>query len=88
MTSSDTPHDSFDKPSSIHIIPTTPLLHSAIRKEVVMMALGSISWLDFIVSWLDFMIARHDLCVSCFEINLGVEAESLWTCVADRGMTE
>ena len=43
-----------------------------------MMALGSISWLDFIVSWFAFMIARHDSCISCFEINLGVVAENLW----------
>ncbi len=57
--------------------PTTQLLHSTIRKKVVMMALGSISGLDFIVSWFAFMIARHDFCISCFEINLGVVAESL-----------
>ena len=44
----------------------------------MMMALGGVSWLDFIVSWFDFMIARHDFCISCFEINLGVVAESLW----------
>ena len=44
----------------------------------MMMALGGVSWLDFIVSWFDFMIARHDFCISCFEINLGMVAEKLW----------
>lgn len=62
-------YTSFPPPHSPH--PTT-------RKKVVVMALGSISWLDFIVSWFAFMIARHDFCISCFEINLGVVAESLW----------
>ena len=42
------------------------------------MAFRVIAWLDFIGSWFDFMIARHDFCISCFEINLGVVAESLW----------
>lgn len=60
------------------IIPATPLPHSAIRKKVVMMAFRVIAWLDFIVSWFAFMIARHDFCISCFEINLRVVAESLW----------
>lgn len=59
-------------------MPATPLPHPTTRKEVVMMALGSISGLDFIVSWFAFMIARHDFCISCFEINLGVVAEKLW----------
>lgn len=58
--------------------PPAPLPHPTTRKEVVMMALGSISWLDFIGSRFAFMIARHDFCISCFEINLGVVAESLW----------
>lgn len=78
MTNSVTPHDSFDKPSSIHIIPTTQLLHSAIRKKVVMKAFRVVAWFDFDISWFAFMIARHDFCISCFEINLGVVAESLW----------
>lgn len=78
MTSSVTLHDSFAYPSSIRIIPATPLPHSAIRKKVVMKAFRVVSWLDFIVSWFDFMIARHDFCISYFEINLGVVAESLW----------
>lgn|GEM_PF-6526139 len=78
MTSSVTLHDSFAYLSSIRIIPASPLPHPTTRKKVVMMALGSISWLDFIVSRFAFIIARHDFCISCFEINLGVVAESLW----------
>lgn len=78
MTSSVTLHDSFAYPSSIRIIPAAPLPHPTTRKEVVMMALGSISWLDFIGSRFAFMIARHDSCISRFEINLGVVAENLW----------
>lgn len=78
MTNSVTPHDSFDKPSSIHIIPTTQLLHSVIRKKVVMKAFRVVAWFDFDISWFDFMIARYDFCISCFEINLELVAEKLW----------